>query len=294
MTRPHSLVFGVLLTVAFATSRDKHHHTMRDKLNSMRNLERQMEEAKSELLASINMQDVPCTWTAPSGEKFDLSDLADKELEATDPTYHYKMRICGISQADTRCVSAQGGLCQYDPSGFKHMLASWTIVPSPSWNLLIPGDASKGLNIAFSNGDSCYNQGRVQVRNVNIQLNCKPAGYGLGDKKGFSVFNSLLAPCVYNVIFNSEAACPGYVSKSKRGLSGGSVFLIIFFVSVPIYIAAGCFYKRRRMGAVGIEAVPCIDFWRDLPNLVKEGVAFTLLKLRCGKGQTRGGGYDGL
>ena len=68
----------------------------------------------------------------------------------------------------------------------------------------------------------------------------------------------------------------------KKKISGGSVFLIIFFVGGAVYLAAGMLYKRQRMGVEGVEMVPNIDFWREVPGNIKDGVKFSISKVRGG------------
>ena len=62
--------------------------------------------------------------------------------------------------------------------------------------------------------------------------------------------------------------------------SGGSIFLIIFFVGFFVYFVAGIIYKKKRYDAQGVDMVPNIDFWKELPFLVKDGVAYTIDKIR--------------
>ena len=44
-----------------------------------------------------------------------------------------------------------------------------------------------------------------------------------------------------------------------------------------MYFGLGVWYKVKRQGAtMGLEAVPHLDFWQDLPYLVRDGVIFTV------------------
>jgi hypothetical protein len=83
-------------------------------------------------------------------------------------------------------------------------------------------------------------------------------------------------------------------SGGGGGISGGSVLLILFFVGVPVYIAGGCIYKRKKLGTTGMkESCPQNEFWFDMfPALVKEGFHFVLVKLKIKKEAT--GDYDSL
>jgi hypothetical protein len=68
------------------------------------------------------------------------------------------------------------------------------------------------------------------------------------------------------------------------GLSFGGIMLILIVVLVPVYIAAGCVYKRKKLGTTGmLESCPQSEFWMSIPGLVKDGFAFTLVKLKIKK-----------
>ena len=96
-----------------------------------------------------------------------------------------------------------------------------------------------------------------------------------------------LAPAdgTLRVVGKSAAVC------FPIGISGGWVFIIILFVSTILYFLAGTVYKAKVKGAAGVEAVPNIDFWRDLPSLVKDGVSFCVGLVRGGGSAPSKAGY---
>ncbi|XP_063916028.1 uncharacterized protein LOC135132039 [Zophobas morio] len=71
--------------------------------------------------------------------------------------------------------------------------------------------------------------------------------------------------------FTSRYAC---VITHHPGMSTGSVFLLIFFISVVVYLVGGCLILYFIRGARGLEMIPNIDFWRSLPGLMKDGIIF--------------------
>jgi hypothetical protein len=83
----------------------------------------------------------------------------------------------------------------------------------------------------------------------------------------------------------SKCGCSGGCGKkpSSGGLSGGDVFLIIFFVGFAVYFIAGAGYNYYRQKE-GIELIPNVEFWRDLPFLCKDGVMFIVNKITGGSG----------
>jgi hypothetical protein len=74
-------------------------------------------------------------------------------------------------------------------------------------------------------------------------------------------------------------ACPVFETTDKtalqdsdKGLSTGSVLVIIFFVFIILYFVGGAVALRLLRGAEGKEMIPNYDFWVDLPNLVRVSV----------------------
>jgi hypothetical protein len=45
--------------------------------------------------------------------------------------------------------------------------------------------------------------------------------------------------------------------------------------SIVIYLIFGMIFKKLVYGSVGINLIPNANFWRNLPNLFKEGVLLT-------------------
>jgi hypothetical protein len=43
---------------------------------------------------------------------------------------------------------------------------------------------------------------------------------------------------------------------------------------------SGVVFKRKIKMLEGPDAIPNIEFWRDLPNLVQDGLRFTIKKVR--------------
>eukprot|EP00002_Diphylleia_rotans_P034811 TRINITY_DN7509_c0_g4_i2.p1 TRINITY_DN7509_c0_g4~~TRINITY_DN7509_c0_g4_i2.p1 ORF type:complete len:541 (+),score=101.46 TRINITY_DN7509_c0_g4_i2:48-1670(+) len=70
--------------------------------------------------------------------------------------------------------------------------------------------------------------------------------------------------------------CCGDEDEDDSGLSGGAIFLIIFFVSGGVYLGGGVAYNHFKNGLNGTEAVPHIDFWRRMMQYVKDGCSFTM------------------
>ena len=77
------------------------------------------------------------------------------------------------------------------------------------------------------------------------------------------------------VRLTTPSACAVQSTKQK-GLSAGSVILIIVACLVVVYVGGGMVYNWKFQQKTGIEMVPNIEFWKDLPSLVKDGFLYAI------------------
>ncbi|CAL1268428.1 unnamed protein product [Larinioides sclopetarius] len=78
--------------------------------------------------------------------------------------------------------------------------------------------------------------------------------------------------CYYLFELNSNVSCAVKTSEVvPNKLSSGSVFCILFFTVVSVYLICGFLYKRIVIGAKGLEQIPNYSFWRDFGNLQADG-----------------------
>jgi len=219
---------------------------------------------------------------------YDLSGIAGADISSSDSSYKYTAQVCApVTTKPTGCTAPTGSVYQAPATGTGscHMLSNWD--GSAKWTPISATDPSAGVTVQLNNGENCGSLPRQVIFSF-------PCGTGTGTT--FSVTASGPNNCNYLLAFTNSYGCPGSSGGGgggKGGLSGGSIFLIIFFVGFFVYVLAGCIYKRTKMGTSGMEACPNIDFWRDLPALIRDGFRFTWAKLRgcCGAGD---GTYEGL
>ena len=60
------------------------------------------------------------------------------------------------------------------------------------------------------------------------------------------------------------------------GLSGGSVFCLLFFTGLALYFGGGMALRKFMRGADGQEMIPHYEFWADLPYLIKVVELFSM------------------
>lgn len=85
---------------------------------------------------------------------------------------------------------------------------------------------------------------------------------------------SLKEPDQIVLQFYSPEACLRQVEEFGR--SFGSTLCIIFFSCVIFYLVVGVLTRKFLMGATGLEVVPNLAFWTELPNLVRDGWLFAI------------------
>ncbi|XP_013191539.1 uncharacterized protein LOC106135718 [Amyelois transitella] len=118
--------------------------------------------------------------------------------------------------------------------------------------------SSDGLSLIYDN---------LPSDNI-VLLMCSEKG-----KENLAVY-SVDDPDKIVLAFYSRHACLKTIEEPGRSL--GSTLLIVFFCLVIFYLVLGVCTKKFLMGATGIEVIPNLAFWSDLPNLVKDGWAFAI------------------
>jgi hypothetical protein len=63
-------------------------------------------------------------------------------------------------------------------------------------------------------------------------------------------------------------------------VSVGGILICIAIVGMIMYLVIGAIFKKVRFGSQGLDLIPNVDFWKELPFLVKDGIIFAI---RCGK-----------
>jgi len=71
--------------------------------------------------------------------------------------------------------------------------------------------------------------------------------------------------CYHLFEYNHPDAC------SPRGLSGGSIFLIVVIVIILTYLCGGVLYKRFVKGAKGRQQLPNNETWERVGNYLADG-----------------------
>ncbi|XP_063712397.1 cation-dependent mannose-6-phosphate receptor-like [Symsagittifera roscoffensis] len=109
-------------------------------------------------------------------------------------------------------------------------------------------------------------------RGINITYTCDQSTPELP----FTVGQNELEVDTYYYPFavTGSGACLQDIGGGGGGLTGAGIFLIIYFVSIAIYLIAGICYKALYKGARGMEMIPNTEFWMMVPGLIRDGCLF--------------------
>jgi hypothetical protein len=121
-----------------------------------------------------------------------------------------------------------------------------------------------GVKIQYGGGKPCGST----PRSSTLLIACNEAV----TVKFLSVMENI--NCQYALEFQSKYACP-----KRSSLSGGSVFLLIFFLGGGLYFGGGFVYNWKVKHLEGVERIPQYAFWSMIPGLIVDGVFFTKNKL---------------
>ncbi len=67
----------------------------------------------------------------------------------------------------------------------------------------------------------------------------------------------------------SQHACAGAEPHKPGSVGPGSVFAIIFFITVLVYVVGGVFYQRTVTHARGWRQLPNFSLWSGIWGFVK-------------------------
>ncbi|XP_011336396.1 cation-dependent mannose-6-phosphate receptor [Ooceraea biroi] len=199
----------------------------------------------------------PCTCLLPDGQYYNLTALAkEKPLNDTSPTSTAIFHPCTnvpmtMGPDSTTCASGSGvSLCAYNKEANKTLnlgTVEETRMKLSSTNKfpifeIHHGNVTSFINIVCVN----YNETSFRIESFNAKE--------------------------YFFHLSSPYACK---IEPQKGLSTGSVLVILFFTFAGIYFIGGAIALKTLRGATGWEMLPNHDFWCELPSLVRDGIVFT-------------------
>jgi hypothetical protein len=255
-----------------------------------------------------------CTadWNGQNVDISALGQIPDSTASDTDECsggmgYTYAAAFCRAVSAETSqgCNTASANFCQTNcavgnGNGCPKPLAyPVSLMSQTTYSFLTDGDGNQ-IGVTMTG----YNTPNQMDKQGIASVYCPNApGAPAATTATSSDFPVGSTKCNgHTIVLTSQAACnlvsgKGH-SNSKNGggggLSGGWIFCIILFVTVPVYFAVGCGLNYHKGSRSCGELTPNYAFWSAIPALMKDGAVFTWRKLRglCGAKST--GTYETL
>jgi len=223
----------------------------------------------------------PCKYTCKNAADvatatFDLSTVKAQALgvgyfTTTDTSrQNYYWSACGGIKAVT-CGSDEAA----DATGLPAAIQTWSDPkpPSfPSWECATLGTYSSRTchHEAPSSDLVCSFTGGADSRSVDLHFACGKHGAAM------TLEATQLTPSSYALTVTDLSLCATIPAPPARGLSWGSIFLLCFSLSSLAYFGGGTYYNVKYRGAErSVEAIPQVEYWRQLPGLVKDGLKFS-------------------
>jgi hypothetical protein len=225
------------------------------------------------------------------GHSFDLSPLGKTEISTTTDEngdhFTYRLKICGeVAEScpgDDPGHVTRGTAVQSGP-GTCEILSVWN--SDVQWELLDSSNpGTGGIKLTLSNGDPCDGVPRTLV--INIACDESQAVPAPGT---WTTYNqNVPGACTYNMHIKSNTGC---AVAGGGGMGLATAFCLAVLVTTIVYCAGGMVYRHQTYGAAwgSQESVPHLDFWRELPGLVADGVAWTRARATGLAGRYVGGG----
>lgn len=163
---------------------------------------------------------------------------------------------------------------------------------STIWQLIDEQDPELGVELYYHDGAECQPN---EYRQMRYQFFCDPNVDSELEKFDIIEFKGT---CRYSAVWPTKHACPAKSDAFKgpggprgKGMGGAVAFVIIILVVGAMYLGLGVAYNVYQRGMKpGLEAVPHVEMWRQVPELVKEGCSYTKAKVLGLMG--RGGTYE--
>lgn len=267
------------------------------------------------LAAMTNVAFATCPVTAKNtGKQYNLNFGNIKGVEGNSFSYYYN--FCENVPTNIQ----QGVTCPNAGNAYQIQLTTnpvtCTLIGNMATGTVFELPNGAGLEVNMTNEQCCKCVNNAVTRTVVMTINC-----GQNQNiNNFAVTEPANPKCQYISSITHPNACPSAATGGvttgagtltgggtssggpttgggdngkphKGGLSGGSIFLIVFFVAAVVYLVAGFIVNWKVRGASpGTDAIPNVELWRQVPGLVVDGIIFTKNKIMG----LFGGGYSQL
>jgi len=246
----------------------------------------------------------PCDFIAGSN-KYLLSKALPSTggpFEAKSDNDRYIVQICNNLKGTQNCPGKQSMAIKRQASGSDCITLSDTVTQgSIRTSMLNPTDPKGGLKITYDN-----TKVEGYTNKAEIHVLCDPTA---STAQGFRFVQENQMPSAATSVFvfeyTSKCACPNLCDNTpnppspggptgrKCGALGcvygwGGLILTLSAVALILYFVIGFVICKFKLQKEGIEMIPNVRFWIDIPFLLKDGVMLIvdLFRKITNKGET--------
>jgi len=204
------------------------------------------------------------------GYEIDLSKVGAPTDDAKDTNKYFYNPCQSFDMSNEASVTycKQVVICQHEENSELHALGTLKsavdMYNQTNQFLLITYNATEPQSHS-----NCTNGMRV----ATVKVSCSP------NRTGDFRFIDEKPRCYYQFELNTKYARRSEAVK-PHGLGVGAVLLIIFFICIALYLIGGMTYKGCVSGERGVNMIPNIEFWKQLPGLIKDGCLFVVKPCR--------------
>jgi len=221
----------------------------------------------------------PCVFQPPLLEppiKYDLSNLSRAapfpDWKITYLGWSFTVNFCAntVAKPPQPCLPSTPG---WVTSGIS-LCNDFGVLSQASFAMLDFSEPVAGVILNYGS-KLCEDS----TRSLKINIQCDP-----DEIPGYLFEAGIVDLCSFTLEFISASGCPVDVVQPDTGggddgplkISIGWLLIILGFVIFVLYIALGSLYKWKiKKEPMGINVIPNIEFWKELPFLVKDGILFT-------------------
>jgi len=195
-----------------------------------------------------------CTARAPNGDEYSLEG-APKSIIATDSNLQWTYTVSLCASLIECPVAATCGYCQQNQNMQSYCVGEFIEMSAPL------EDGTSGVILRYSGGDMSRS-GVVKIR-CNHQA-FQPMNIFASEDRSLHG---------YVVSFDLAQACPR--NSLHKPFSIGGIILILLSLCIVIYLSVGIGFNYQN-GEQGAGLIPHLGFWLDVPNLIADGIIFSV------------------
>lgn len=249
----------------------------------------------------VGRAESPCGWTSGSGSTFDLSGLKLMDGSyspasfSSDPGASLRLNMCAnvpdveIPEVCRSLMHTVGYKLYF--IGERQVCSDLGFQQYGHWSLIDSNSPETGVRVEYGFGPQYSSQVRQSVQ-YDVYCDCSSgAGYPeVTSCPSLAVFPMPQVHSVCKMNWYSAYGCPYKCTGWQH------TFLFVFILSAIVYLGGGLFYNVKRLGMpLEKESLPHYVFWTEfLPELVREGITYTILTAKGLSAVPLRGRYDQL